>query len=142
MVTKIRLLLDFLVQLAVFIFFILQAIFQPTQLAPMLGLFALSISTWQVLHALYVVRKYKDWQRDKYLLNIKQVLAYSFFTLLISGLMWVASFGYLYPFMLFAAEILYFVVCAVVLVLAALYFVQSARDLYLYFRRPRSFWDL
>jgi hypothetical protein len=142
MVTKIRLLLDFLVQLAVFIFFIVEAITAPTRLWATLGFFALSISTWQILHALYVVRKYKDWQRDKYLANIKQVLAYTFFTLLISGLMWVASFGYLYPFMLFAVEILYFAVCAVVLVLALLYFVQSSRDLYLYFRRPRSFWDL
>jgi hypothetical protein len=142
MATKIRLLLDFLIQVFVFIFFIAQLVLYPEQIWLTAGLFAMSISAWQILHALYVVRKYQDWERRRYLGSMRQVLAYAFFTLLIGGLMLVASFGFLFPFLIFVIDVLYIVVCAVVLVLAVLYFAQSLRNLYLFYHRPRSFWDL
>jgi hypothetical protein len=142
MATKIRLLLDFLIQVFVFIFFIVQFILYPEQIWLTAGLFAVSISAWQILHALYVVRKYQDWERKRYLGSMRQVLAYAFFTLLIGGLMLITSFGFLFPFLVFVVDVLYIVVCSVVLVLSVLYFVQSLRNLYLFYHRPRSFWDL
>jgi len=142
MATKLRLILDFILQTAIFIGFALRFYFLPEEAWQTLGYLAICISSWQILHALYVVRKYQDWRQRLYLRNMRQLLAYIVFTLLIGGFMLVASFGLLMPFFIFTLDVLYAVACCVVLMFALLYFAQSLRYLYDYSQRPRSFWDL
>ncbi len=140
--TKIRLLLDFSIQTMLMIVFGLHVLSNPQALWTDVGLFALSMSSWQILHALYVVRKYHDWQRNQYLTNIRQVVAYTLLTVGIGLFMLVTSFGFLFPFLVFVLDILYLAVCGVVIFLAFKYFVGTLQSLYQYYYRPRSFWDL
>jgi hypothetical protein len=106
------------------------------------SIFGMLISGWQILHALYVVKKYKDWQRQQYLYSMRQVLGYGLLTLGVGLFMLIASFGFLFPFFYFTITILHWILLAVVLFLAGNYFIISFRRLYEHLYRPKSFWDL
>jgi hypothetical protein len=106
------------------------------------SLFGILLSAWQVLHAFYVVNKYKDWERKQYLYNMRQVLGYGLLTLGIGVFMLIISFGFLAPFFYFTLIILHWILAAVVLFLAFSYFIISLRRLYQHLYRPKSFWDL
>ena len=140
--TKIRLHLDVIIQIIIFIYFITKFITEPQDLRANIGFFALSIATWQVLHAFYVVRKYSDWQRNIYLYQMRQLLAYAIFTIAIGLVMLAVSWGYLYNFIIFGSTLLYIIVCAVIAIFAILYLIQSFKNLYTFYQSPRSFWDL
>lgn len=142
--TKIRLILDFGIQLLLFILLAIQLIFHPN-LSSLLyygSIFGMLLSLWQIIHAVYVVRKYQDWHRKQYLSNMKQLLAYGLLTLFVGFFMILTSFGFLAPFFYFSMHILHWVVCGVVLFLAIKYFRTSFQRLYQYFYGPKSFWDL
>jgi hypothetical protein len=143
-VTKIRLWLDMSVQLLFFTLLSVQVYLHPTAegLLYYASLFGLLISSWQIIHALYVVKKYKDWQRKQYLYNMRQVLGYGLLTLGVGIFMIITSFGFLAPFFYFTLSILHWTLCIVVLLLAINYFIISFRRLYQYLYRPKSFWDL
>lgn len=140
--TKIRLHLDVILQAIIFIYFIVSLIFHPENFLSTIGYFALSIATWQVLHAFYVVRKYSDWQRNIYLYQMRQLLAYGIFSVAIGLIMLAVSWGYLYKFLIFGSTVLYVVFCVVVAIFAILYFIQSFKNLFTFYQSPRSFWDL
>ncbi len=143
--TKIRLFLDIGIQLLLFVLLIFSLITGGLEWQNILyhtSVFAILLSTWQILHAVYVVKKYKDWQRREYLYNMRQVLAYGLITLFVGFLMLLVSFGFLAPFFIFTISILHWVLCAVVLGLAIKYFWISWRRLYDYLYRPKSFWDI
>lgn len=142
--TRVRLIIDFCVQLALFVFLIVELILHPTLngLLFYTSIFGIVLSVWQILHALYVVKKYKDWQRKKYLNNMKQVLAYGLLTLGIGVFMLIVSFGFLSAFFFFTVHVLHWVLSAVVIFLAAKYFITSLKRLCDYYDRPKSFWDL
>lgn len=140
--TKIRLHLDVIIQTIIFIYFITKLILAPENFLPTIGFFALSIATWQVLHAFYVVRKYSDWQRNIYLYQMRQLLAYAIFSVGIGLVMLAVSWGYLYQFLIFGSTVLYVIICAVVAIFAILYFIQSFKNLFTFYQSPRSFWDL
>jgi len=142
--TKIRLWLDLSVQLLLFILLSVQVMLHPTAegLLYYVSLFGILLSFWQIIHAFYVVKKYKDWQRRQYLYNMRQVLGYGLLTLGVGTFMLLLSFGFLAPFFYFTVTILHWVLAAVVLFLAGNYFVISFRRLYEYLERPKSFWDL
>ncbi len=142
--TKYRLILDVGIQLLLFILLIIQIIIHPNAngILYYASIFGMILSLWQIIHAVYVVRKYQDWHRKQYLSNMKQVLAYGLMTLFVGFFMILTSFGFLTPFFLFTVHILHWVVCAVVLFLALKYFKISFQRLYQYFYGPKSFWDL
>lgn len=142
--TKIRLWLDLAVQLILFTLLIIQIFNNPAAESILFysSLFGIIISAWQILHALYVVKKYKDWERKQYLYNMRQVLGYGLLTLGVGVFMLISSFGFLAPFFYFTVTILHWILLAVVLFLAVNYFIISFRRLYEYLYRPKSFWDL
>jgi hypothetical protein len=142
MTTKIRLALDLGLQLVLFLVFGCRIWWYPQQIWQELGIFVLLISCWQILHALYVSRKYKNWEKIHYLDRIKQVIAYSLLTLGVGGLMYVGSFGLLSAFFMFLVDMVYTGICAVVACLAVHSFALSIKNLYNYYVAPRSFWDL
>jgi hypothetical protein len=142
--TRIRLWLDLMIQILLFILLTVQVLLHPSVEAFLynVSLFGILLSAWQILHAFYVVKKYKDWERKQYLYNMRQVLGYALLTLGIGVFMLIISFGFLAPFFYFTLIILHWILAAVVLFLTVSYFVISLRRLYQHLYRPRSFWDL
>jgi len=142
--TKIRLIIDVCIQLVLFILLAIQLFINPTWdcLLFYLSIFGILLSFWQLAHAFYVVKKYKDWQRRQYIYYMRQVLAYSLLTVAVGAFMLLVSFGFLVPFFLFTINILHWILCGVVLFLAINYFRISFYRLYNYFYQPKSFWDL
>lgn len=142
--TKIRLIIDVAIQCLLFVLLGIQIAMHPTLNATLsnVSVFGIILSGWQILHAIYVVRKYKDWYRRQYLNNMKQLLGYALLTLAVGLFMIITSFGFLAPFFYFTIHILHWVMAAVVLFLAINYFRISFKQLYQYFYRPKSFWDL
>lgn len=142
--TRIRLWLDLMIQMLLFILLTVQVLLHPSVEAFLynVSLFGILLSAWQIMHAIYVVKKYKDWDRKQYLYNMRQVLGYGLLTLLIGIFMLIISFGYLADFFYFTLIILHWILASVVIFLAVSYFVISLRRLYQHLYRPRSFWDL
>ena len=142
--TRIRLWLDLIIQVLLFVLLVVQVILHPNFEAFLfnVSLFGILLSAWQIMHAFYVVNKYKDWERKQYLYNMRQVLGYSLLTLGVGLFMLIISFGFLAAFFYFTLVILHWILAAVVLFLAFSYFLISLRRLYQHLYRPRSFWDL
>ncbi len=142
--TKIRLWLDITVQLILFSILFVQIFRNPSaeKILFYCSFFGIIISTWQIINALYVVKKYKDWQRKQYLYNMRQVLGYALLTLGVGIFMLISSFGFLAPFFYFTMIILHWIILGVVLFLALKYFIVSFKRLYQFLYRPKSFWDL
>lgn len=142
MTTRIRLVLDLGVQLFFLFFLAYQLLQNPLDPWSSLALFSLGISSWQLFHAWYTVRKYRDWHRALYLKYMKQVVAYALITLGIGIFMLVSSFGFLWPFLVLVGHLLYWALCLVVPALALYAFGISVQHWYNLYRKPRSFWDL
>lgn len=142
MTTKIRLTLDLVLQFSLLLVFGIRIFWYPEHFWRELGVFALLISSWQVLHALYLARKYKNWEKRTYLNHVKQIIGYGLLTVGISGLMYVGSFGLLAAFLEFLLKILYIAVCLTATGLALHSFAMSVKNVYQYYASPRSFWDL
>jgi hypothetical protein len=142
--TRIRLWFDLIIQVLFFVLLLVQVLMHPSVESFLynVSLFGILLSAWQVLHAFYVVNKYKDWERKQYLYNMRQVLGYGLLTLGIGVFMLIISFGFLAPFFYFTLVILHWILAAVVLFLAFSYFIISLRRLYQHLYRPKSFWDL
>jgi hypothetical protein len=142
--TRIRLWLDLCIQLILFILLIIQIVSEPKAGAILyhISLFGILLSSWQILHAFYVVKKYKDWQRTQYLYNIRQVLGYGLLTFGIALFILISSFGFMAPFFFFTLKILHWLLSSIVLLLAANYFIISTKRLYEFLYKPKSFWDL
>ena len=142
--TRIRLWFDLIIQVLFFVLLLVQLLMHPSVESFLynVSLFGILLSAWQVLHAFYVVNKYKDWERKQYLYNMRQVLGYGLLTLGIGVFMLIISFGFLAPFFYFTLVILHWILAAVVLFLAFSYFIISLRRLYQHLYRPKSFWDL
>jgi hypothetical protein len=142
--TRIRLWFDLIIQVLFFVLLLVQVLMHPSVESFLynVSLFCILLSAWQVLHAFYVVNKYKDWERKQYLYNMRQVLGYGLLTLGIGVFMLIISFGFLAPFFYFTLVILHWILAAVVLFLAFSYFIISLRRLYQHLYRPKSFWDL
>jgi hypothetical protein len=142
--TRIRLWFDLIIQVLFFVLLLVQVLMHPSVESFLynVSLFGILLSAWQVLHAFYVVNKYKDWERKQYLYNMRQVLGYGLLTLGIGVFMLIISFGFLAPFFYFTLIILHWILAAVVLFLAFSYFIISLRRLYQHLYRPKSFWDL
>ena len=142
--TKIRLIIDLCIQVILFALLLLQVILHPSAQGILYyaSIFGIMLSAWQILHAVYVVKKYKDWQRKQYLYNMRQVLAYGLLTLGVGLFMILTSFGFLAPFFYFTVTFLHWVLTAVVLLLALNYFRISWKRFMEYIYRPKSFWDL
>ena len=140
--TKIRLALDCGIQAILICLLLLQIKSTPTQAIQHLGIFALSISAWQIFHAIYVVQKYQDWYRGLYLKAIKRVILVSIFVLAAAAIIAIATFGIFLPYVLQVLQVLGIGLGLVVALLAFQYFGRSLLNLYAYYNQPRSFWDL
>ena len=142
MTTKIRLVFSFSLQLILLILWGISVYLHPDYIWEYSWLFVGSLVLWQMIHAWYLARKYQDWHQKRYLKNLRKVLGYS---LLILGIGWVSagmSFGALVPFGVFLWDIVWRAACVILAVLVWIYFVRSIINLYQYYYRPRSFWDL
>lgn len=140
--TKIRLILNLSIQSVLILLLLIQSLLWPEALLYHTSLFSILISSWQILHAIYMVKKHKDWQYNRYLQIIRQLGIYVGLILGIVGLMVAITLGMLSPFWLFIADSLHIVSCGGIVCLALWYFWQSISKLYHYYHRPRSFWDL
>lgn len=140
--TKIRLILNLSIQSVLILLLLIQSLLWPEALLYHTSLFSILISSWQILHAIYMVKKHKDWQYNRYLQIIRQLGIYVGLILGIVGLMVAITLGMLSPFWLFIADSLHIVSCGGIVCLALWYFWQSIYKLYHYYHRPRSFWDL
>lgn len=140
--TKIRLALDFSIQLALIGLLLAQISADPTATIQHLGIFAFLISIWQIFHAIYVVQKYQDWYRGLYLKAIKRIIFITIIILAIAGTITAATLGFLLPSILQGLQFLGLILSVVTAVLAFQYFGRSLVNLYTYYNRPRSFWDL
>ncbi|MCP4437938.1 MAG: hypothetical protein GY810_03260 [Aureispira sp.] len=142
MTKKIRLILDVVVQAILWIFLAVQIAQKPEDTMQHLAIFAGVITCWQMLHAWYVVRKYKDWQRNQHLGQLKKIIVYSLLTMIVGGLIVLVTIGALWPFLLFIVNTLYLLWAVGGSLLAIWYFWVSWKKLLHYYYKPRSFWDL
>ena len=97
---------------------------------------------WQVVHAIYVVQKYQDWYRGLYLEKVKKITKMSLFILLVGGLFFAFSFG---GFRVQVVEIMGYIgmsFAAIVGAMCVQYFGRSLINLYHFYTKPKSFWDL
>lgn len=140
--TKIRLILNLGVQSFFIILLLIMSLLNPEAWLYNTSLFLILISVWQITHAVYVVKKYKDRQYNQYLNIVNHLLMYALLILAIVGLMVGLTLGKLLPFWVFMTNALYFASGGLLIGLAAWYFWQSIQKLYAYYHRPRSFWDL
>lgn len=140
--TKIRLVIDCGIQILLISLLLLQISANPAQTTQHLGAFAFLISIWQIFHAIYVVQKHQDWYRGLYLEKIKRIIFVVTVILLIAGMIAIATFGLFLPYVLKSLQVLGLGLSLVVAFLAFQYFGRSLLNLYSYYNRPRSFWDL
>ncbi len=140
--TKIRLTLDFGIQLLLILLLLIQVWVSPGHVFGSLGVFALLISIWQIGHAMYVVEQYQDWYRSLYLRRIKRVVKIGLLVLMFALLVVAFSLGLLTQQVLFGLQYLGLLLAVVVAVLAFQYFGRSIIILYHYLIKPKSFWDL
>jgi len=140
--TKIRLLIDCSIQILLISLLLLQIRANPEQTIPYLGAFVFMISVWQIFHAIYVVQKHQDWYRSLYLEQIKRIIIIVAFVLTFAATIAIATLGLFLPYVLKSLEVLGLGLSLVVAFLAFQYFGRSLLNLYSYYNRPRSFWDL
>jgi len=140
--TKIRLAIDCSIQVLLISLLLLQISSNPAQTIQHLGAFAFMISVWQIFHAVYVVQKHQDWYRGLYLQKIKRVLLVATIILTLAVTLAIATFGLFLPYVLKGLQVLGLGLSLVVALLAFQYFGRSMLNLYSYYKRPRSFWDL
>jgi hypothetical protein len=140
--TKIRLVIDCTIQLLLISLLLLQISSNPAQTIQHLGIFAFMISIWQISHAIYVVQKHQDWYRGLYLEKIKRIIMIVTVVLTIAATIAFATFGLFLPYVLKGLQVLGLSLSFVVALLAFQYFGRSVLNLYSYYSRPRSFWDL
>jgi len=140
--TKIRLGLDFGIQLVLIACLLIQVTTDPARTLQHLGIFAFFISIWQILHAIYVVQKYQDWYRNLYLDKIRRIALFTILIALVGGSVVVTTLGILLPQVLQVLQFLGLGLGVVVAALAFQYFGRSMKNLYDYYQQPRSFWDL
>lgn len=140
--TKIRLAIDCSIQVLLISLLLLQISSNPAQTIQHLGAFAFMISVWQIFHAVYVVQKHQDWYRGLYLQKIKRVLLVATIILTLAVTLAIATFGLFLPYVLKGLQVLGLGLSLVVALLAFQYFGRSILNLYSYYKRPRSFWDL
>lgn len=140
--TKIRLALDCSVQLLLILLLGIKLYSSPEQALQYLAVFAFFISIWQIGHAVYVVEKYQDWYRGLYLKNMERVLSILTIILLISAALLLVSFGLLLPYILKSLQVLVMAFGVLVALMAFQYFGRSLINIYIYYTKPRSFWDL
>lgn len=140
--TKIRLAIDCSIQVLLITLLLLQIGSNPAQTIQHLGIFAFMISIWQILHAIYVVQKHQDWYRGLYLQKIKRVVLIATIILSLAAIVAIATFGLFLPYVLKSLQVLGLGLSLVVALLAFQYFGRSLLNLYNYYNRPRSFWDL
>lgn len=140
--TKIRLVIDCGIQILLISLLLLQISANPAQTTQHLGAFAFLISIWQIFHAIYMVQKHQDWYRGLYLEKIKRIIFVVTVVLLIAGTIAIATFGFFLPYVLKSLQVLGLGLSLVVAFLAFQYFGRSLLNLYSYYNRPRSFWDL
>ena len=139
--TKIRLTLNIGLQLLLVLGLLFQITNSPQNTLQHIGWFALFISIWQIIHAVYVVQKYKDWHHHIYLKNITAIGHVAFWILIGSGILW-SLVGNFFPSILVVIQYLAISLGVIVSILAFRYFVRSLVYTYQYANRPRSFWDL
>ena len=140
--TKIRLAMDFGVQGVLLCFLLFQISFYPGQAMILLRFFAAIIILWQIIHAVYVVQKYQDWYGTRYLKTVRKVV---FVALLFFSLTFVfaRSTNEMFSFEEFQIIELTGTLLVVSISFPAIkQFGRSSINLYNYYRRPRSFWDL
>lgn len=142
MTKKIRLILDVLIQIILWGILIMQIVQTPENTVQHLAIFAGIITFWQMIHAWYVVWKYRDWQRNQHLGQLKKIIAYSLLTLTVVGTLVLLSIGALWNFWLFAIHTLYILWAVGGTLLAIWYFWISWKKLHDFYYKPRSFWDL
>ncbi|MBL4650068.1 MAG: hypothetical protein JKY03_10080 [Aureispira sp.] len=140
--TKIRLVIDCSIQFLLISLLLLQISSNPAQTIQYLGAFAFMISVWQIAHAIYVVQKYQDWYRGLYLEKIKRIILIVTVVLTIAATVAIATFGLFLPYILKSLQVLGLGLSLAVALLAFQYFGRSLLNLYSYYNRPRSFWDL
>lgn len=140
--TKIRLVIDCSIQTLLISLLLLQISSNPEQAIQYIGAFAFMISVWQVFHAIYVVQKYQDWYRGLYLEKIKRILLLIMLVLTLAATVALATFGLFLPYVLKSLQVLGLGLSLGVAFLAFQYFGRSLFNLYNYYNRPRSFWDL
>jgi hypothetical protein len=140
--TKIRLGIDCSIQALLISLLLLQISSNPEQTIQHLGAFAFMISIWQIFHAVYVVQKHQDWYRGLYLEKIKRIVLITTVVLTVAATIAIATFGLFLPYVLKSLQVLGLGLSLVVALLAFQYFGRSLLNLYSYYNRPRSFWDL
>ena len=140
--TVIRLIFDSVIQFILFLALAFALWSKPEDWSVHLVGFGALVSAWQVLHAGYGVWRYNDGQGARYLEHMQQILGYLFLVLGVSMLLLVSSFGFLFPFLVFVFDLTYWALCLILPSLGLRYFYKSLRNLWQYYRRPRSFWDL
>ncbi|WP_052596996.1 hypothetical protein [Aureispira sp. CCB-QB1] len=140
--TKIRLAIDCSIQVLLISILLLQITSTPAQTIQHLGVFAFLISIWQIFHAVYVVQKHQDWYRGLYLKKIKRVILIASIVLGVAATIAIATFGLFLPYVLKGLQLLGLGLSLIVALLAFQYFGRSLLNLYSYYNRPRSFWDL
>lgn len=139
--TKIRLTLNIIIQFLLVSFLFFQLITNPDEAVNHMYWFALLISVWQIIHAVYVVQKYHDWHHDVYLKNIKLITRVASWVLAGGSAFWGLTGGY-FPSILLAMQWLGILLGLTISALAFQYFGRSIIYIYKYYTRPRSFWDL
>jgi hypothetical protein len=140
--TKIRLAIDCGIQALLISLLLLQISANPGETIQHLSAFAFMISVWQIFHAIYVVQKHQDWYRGLYLEKIKRIVLIATVILVLAATIAIATFGLFLPYVLKGLQVLGLGLSLVVALLAFQYFGRSLRNLYTYYNRPRSFWDL
>lgn len=142
MTSKVRLTLDSGIQLFLISILLIELIVAPEHFIQHISSFAFSISIWQILHAIYVVQKYRDWHRSIYLKQIKSLVLLSIFILMGAGSIFLVSLGNWWPYILPILQGLGIVLGFVLAGLAFHYFWHSIKAFYIHWTQPRSFWDL
>ncbi len=140
--TKIRLVLDFSIQLFLIILLLFQLVNNLSQSIIYLTWFALSISVWQIINALYLVQKNQNWYRKIYLMKIKKIAKIAFVFGLVGSLVYLFLPHYLQTSISPLGRWFSLGFSSIISLLALQYFGRSLVEIYTYYAKPKSFWDL
>lgn len=135
---KIRLALDFGIQLLLMIMLLVQSINNPSNIIIYATWFIFFISFWQIVYAFYLVQRHADWYRRIYLKNMSIVVrVFAAIILVGSSILFFTKYQILDALYFFS-----FLMIPTLGILIMQYFLRSIIDIYNYYNKPKSFWDL
>lgn len=140
--TKIRLVINLLLQIMLFSGFFLQITYTTVSVWMSLLIYGIGLGVWQTFYASYMVQQHADWYLTLYLKRVKVVAKVSIGLLVCTLLVGLLSLGYLYTPLFLLLKYLSYGLGIVLFLLAVPHFIRSIIQTYYYYKQPRSFWDL